>query len=245
MATLYRPAEPEEVGRGALLRSPSYREYPALVFSREANFPPDLGSGTGGALGSPLRIGVGGAKLRAGDLYITLDAWRAGSPNPGNPFAMTTLHAVTVDSGPRRVQTRVAVGSESGNEIWLDTSGATDRSRSGVLGLFRNATIADSAVATGGTTPNVPTLTNPIAGSMLVAFACAGTSLAHNFTPNGDLVELQQHAYEGTGAYAFPENSILAIEENLPAGVISGRSFSVSNLIGSLAVFGIILQRTP
>lgn len=108
---------------------------------------------------------------------------------------------------------------------------------------FRNGAVADSAVATGGTTPNVPTLTSPAAGSTLVVLACAGTSLAHNFTPNGSLQELQQHAYQGVGAYNFPENSILAIEENLPKGVISGRSLSVANLVGALAVFGVIVER--
>lgn len=240
-----RPVErPWDAGVSRGLLFPPARPIPRVITSRKAVFPVDLESGTGGAPGSPLRIGFGGADLEAGDLYLTIDAWRAGVPDAGAPFPMTTLHSVTVHGGSLRVQSRIAVGTETGNEIWLNTAGGSDYSRSGVMVRFRNGAVADSAVATGGSTPNVPTLTSPAAGSTLVAFACARTSLAHNFTPNGDLLELQQHVYQGTGAYMFPQNTILAIEENLPKGTISGRSFSVSNLIGSLTVFGIIVERT-
>lgn len=219
-----------------------------VVFSRPPNFPPDLERSTSGGIGSPLRVGFGLSDSK--DLYLAMDAWTSGLTiaNPG-PFSMITLQQVvttTSNNRYRRLQQRIADGLESGKEIWLETTFPSgDFSRTGSMILMRNAEVVDYDYSiTGGSTPEVPTLTNPIIGSTLVVFAAATvSSLTHGFSTNGNLTELQQHVYAGSGAYTFPQGSILAIEENLPVGIISGRTLSLNNFADGLTVFGVIVKR--
>lgn len=223
-------------------------ELPELVRTRECFRPVDLQNGTGGGLGSPINIAL---NFAPNDLVIALDAWRAGNPLAAAPFTMTTLHAVSPGGIPSRLQFFQPVTGGSGTETWLNNGGADDYSRTALLAQLRRAVIEDSAVVVGdvpsgaGNT-TVPTMVNPSPGSMLVAFAVASVgTLAHNFSPapGSPLVEMQQHTYQGAGAYNFPMNAILAIEERLPVGSISGRQISLSSVVGGQATFGVIVRR--
>ncbi len=91
----------------------------------------------------------------------------------------------------------------------------------------------------------VPDLTNNVEGSILMAFSNAlqGGSVPYSvdITPDDPLVEGTSHVAAGSIAYALPLQSIVAAEEDLSVGLISGRSFSGIPPITAVT-FGIIVE---
>lgn len=209
---------------------------PTMVGHTRAFFPPSLSSGsTYSVLGSPLHINYPPGIL-IGDLLLYITSWREGGTlGPVNQgFSVLDTSA----DGSTRVLWKIADGTEADPLIHLITNN-NSASRSGCMIAFRNAVLGNNAKST---TLTVPTVNNPTEGSTLVAFGSTSSALTESMVANGPLVERRQHVHRGVGAYMFAENTILATEENLPAGSISGRSFSDPDNIGSPDTFAIIVE---
>ncbi len=95
----------------------------------------------------------------------------------------------------------------------------------------------------------LPDLTNNIENSILVAFSSDQLDLnpgsnKEAFIANAPLIEQAQHASEGIAGYTPPrQGSIVAAEEGLSVGVISGRSFSNPiSFLGNETNFGVIVE---
>lgn len=215
---------------------------PLFVGAEEATTPASgIDNYTGSAVQIPVPSGV-----QAGDLMIACvyngelsslssdeGGWSVVDSLPGGPGSGTNWYGQ-----------RVATGSEPSNYNW--TSAGVDAGITGFIIVFRNATIGD--VQENGTTGTsnspfaVPTLTNDFTNSTLLAIHLGRQRDTPNetMTATSPLVEQSQHACGGTDGNRA--GGIVAIEEGLGAGSISGREMTDPNEGNVETTIGMIIE---
>ncbi len=205
---------------------------PSLVGYSKASTPP---TETAPPAGSTVII-YGEAAIQEGDLLLAIASFN-GAGTITTPAGWTTVMSrdVALMGGIHWViQSRVATSSEPAYHMWtFDVDGVP---RSGCMVSFRgaNATLGDSAFAI--LTGTVPTLTNNVSGSILIAFANAQTS-----NPNTEEATANSPLDLETQHVSGVQVTALAAEEDLPIGTISGRSFSHPNVVVP-DIAGIIIE---
>jgi len=199
------------------LSSPLGVSIPTIVGSAKATTPPTLSeSAAGDTLVIPVPEGT-----QSGDLLLAIARW--GGNTTTEPVGWTVVEAF---GGATMLCSRVATSSEPADYTW--TSDVTDVARTGAMLSLRSANpvLGDSDDA--GNTFTVPSLTNSIEDSILVAFGWRGDTapIGEDYSANSPLVEQTQHVAAGSVAYSIAQGCVIAVEEGLSQGVISGRSLS-------------------
>lgn len=147
------------------------------------------------------------------------------------PSGWTEIAEVTDGTVTLRVYQKVAGNSEPDDYTWTGTGTSGFSSLTGtIIGLDgTSATVNLSKIAsdtfTFELTLEVPSLENDEEGSALIAFAAAEVDTnAEAWTVSSEMELGAQHSGDSSNSNAV--SSALAVEDNLPAGSISGRSFS-------------------
>ncbi len=210
------------------LSSPIGVTPPTIIASAKATTPPTLSENQFGTIiVIPVPVGT-----QAGDLLLAEVNWQVGSTRTlTNPAGWTTVTDQEPDPGGDNffVTSLIVPASIPADYTW-DLSGMEPYSRTGCMIAIRGANpILGDSDRNFSNSLTVPDLTNNVEGSMLVAFAKANSfPIGEDFDANVPLVEQTEHTSEGAQGYAIPTNTIIAVEENLSEGVISGRSFTIS-----------------
>ena len=136
--------------------------------------------------------------------------------------AWSNLHEITAPGNKSYIEKKIATASEPATYTWTTDSKAA---RTGCMIAIRGGSIEDSALT--DLTLTVPTLSNSVGGSILIAGGAAlnFSAFINSYITNAPLVEQKKHFAKGIVAYDIPMASIIAIEENLSVGSIAGRSF--------------------
>ncbi len=181
------------------------------------------------------------SETRSGDFLLAVASFNGVGGSITSPAGWTTVLSRDASDIHWVISSREATSSEPANYTW--TFDIADVSRSGCMIAINatNATIGDSdfAILTGA----VPSLTNSVEGSILVAFAFGQVNNppAELAAATFPLIEQTQHTAKGSPS-TFPEASIVAIEQNLSVGTISGRGFTHSGPAISPDTVGIIVE---
>ena len=207
---------------------------PTIVGSAKATTPPTLDES---ADGDTVVIPVPGG-TQSGDLLLAIASCAEGVTT--EPAGWTVVE--TLDTGTL-LCSRVATGGEPADYTW--TNDTADVSRTGAMLSLRGANpVLGESSGRAVNTFTVPTLANDFAGSILIAFGWRVDpgEMGEDYSANSPLVEQTQHVAKGSKAYAVPHACVIAVEEGLSKGLISGRSFShVDNATGAYTA-GVVVE---
>ena len=181
-----------------------------FIGATAATFPPQWVSGPGTATGDTIVIDdIPLAKN--GDLVLT------GQICQIQMLVTSTPPNWTIETTGTEVRVwRRNINSDTGSHTWIyDTLGI---SRAGVQATFRKAVLSTDINWSDSFT--VPDLINPVAGSALVVMT---QTMFDPLIPAGALFLEQTHKTRGNSSYQVAIVCSLLIEQNLPAGNISGR----------------------
>ena len=202
---------------------------PTVVSSSQATTPANGASSAGGTtLVIPAPSG-----LEEGDVMLMVARWN-GNPAITSPSGWSRL---TTTSGLSIVDKKIATSSEPSEYTWSVAN--TARSRAGAIIAVRGANPDFGDYKTSLNSGLVLTdTTNTIENSLLVALGAAdipSTPPGTSFTSNSPLVQQIEHKARGSAILSIYVGVVIAVEESLPVGTISGRSFSNTS-VGSFDV---------
>lgn len=137
-------------------------------------------------------------------------------------------------------------GSEADDYTWTGVGSAGFSTMTGVIIAFDNkaATVNDALTNTSDSFLTIPAVTVSQTGSALLAFIGAEVDTnAENFSVSSEMELAVQHVADSSGE--SPGGSALAVEKNVAAGSISGRTFShpeASNFFRDKAVIALVVE---
>jgi hypothetical protein len=182
----------------------------------------------------------------AGMLMLAFASWNTAVTHTA-PGGWTEI--VTFSTGS--IYSRIAEAGDAADYTWTWVSGgnSSNTSRGGTMITIENADTTLGNINSADNQLTVPDVEATETGSMLVAFN-AGTvtepwdpgSDPNIWDANSPLIEQAQHIGVGSNAYEQEWSQILATEDDLTVGTISGRTFSSVFNTGATRIAGIIVN---
>lgn len=169
-----------------------------------------------------------------GDLLLAVVA---SLPSAGVDFTAPSGWTRILEDEQRAVYTKIA-SSEPASWTWSDM---TVGSVTGCVAAFRNAELGDTALILPPPAATFPDVDAVAAGAMFVGLTAGQNSaLTESYSATSPLTERAEHV-AGGGAYVSAMSSMIATEDDLGAGTVSGHTWSNANVLSN-ASFSVILE---